>query len=94
MEMRAPAWLASRAFFGREVRPVRTGIDFQKTTILHGVHNDPLDVYLIARPLEKRTPSGMAENVEIAIVHRPNAAAALKTEEQDLFQFPIIFCNH
>jgi len=39
--------------------------------------NDPVDINLIARPLQKETPRRVPQNIKVAIVHGPQDAFRL-----------------
>ena len=63
--------------FCGDVEAVGAGVELEEAAVLFGVGDDALEVDLVAGALEEKASGGVAEDVEVAIVHRAEDALGL-----------------
>ena len=67
---------AARIVRGK-IEPVGAGVDFEKTAVGLRMVDDAVHIDVVAGPLEQQPAGGVAQDVEIAVVHRAHDALGL-----------------
>ena len=75
--MHARAFCCSPRVLGREIQPVRAGIDLEKTAVLPCLLDDPLDVDFVAGTLEQQASRRMSQDIEVPVIHGAQDALGL-----------------
>ena len=63
--------------FSGDVETIGAGVEFEEAAVLLGMGDDALNVDLVAGALEEQASRGVAEDVEVAIVHGAENALGL-----------------
>src|SRR4051812_17038756 len=64
--------------FGREVKPVGTGINLKAAAVFSRVLDNPLYIDLVAWTAQQQPAGGVAENRKVAVVHRAHDPLRLR----------------
>ena len=72
-----PGRVRETRILGGKIEAVGAGIDLEKTTVLPGVGDDPLDVDFIAGTFQQQASRRVSQDIEIPVIHGAHDALGL-----------------